>query len=634
MLSGIRARIFIAVLLPLGLAVGAVGGLLLVRHARQVETHHMESAILLARQTAMLSEMPLTTSSRTGARAIVDVVERSADLVGISLVDRAGVTLEGRGNIGANSLRLLEAAPLNPMVERDEQLIYVVHPVMLSATQGTEKVGEIKPLSQKVGYVAMSFSRTSEKKAISQLLWSGLAVLGGALAMSFAIASWLAHSLVRPIKALSIALARVTKNDFDARVADKVGGEMGRLVADFNQMAAALSRSRQALEGQIQRATETLARRTEDAEAASRAKSQYLAAASHDLRQPAHALSLYLAAAKRIAARLPTEESTQLQRVLHGMESSAHSQESLLNSILDISRIDAGVLQSKPEAFLIDPVFNRVVSEHRSSARTGVLHLYYRPTKLGAFADPVLFARICQNLVANALKFSTRGSILLAARARGDKVLIQVWDQGAGIAPEHIDRIFGEFYQVSQPTGAHARGMGLGLSIVNRLCRLQGGSISVASKIGKGTVFSVLLPRTWSPNHFERIPSSVSMRAPAGAMALVIDDEAMVREATAALLSEAGYQVVTAGSLSELDVQLSEKPLTHVTVAFVDFRLADGYVGIDVARVLQQRFSIRLKIVMVTGDTSTERLQALHESGYAILHKPVNAAQMLAAAMA
>ncbi len=632
MLSGIRARIFIAVLVPLVLGVGVVGGLLLTQHASQVETHHMDSAVSLARQTAMLAEMPLTTGSRAGARAVVHVMERNADLVGVLLVDRAGVTLEGRGNVGATSLRLLEAAPLNPMVERDDLLTYVVHPVLLSATQGADKIGDTKSIGQKVGYVVMSFSRAAERKAVSQMLWNGLAILGGTFLLSLAIASWLAHSLVRPMKSLSLALARVAKNDFDVKITDNVSGEMGRLIADFNRMATALAQSHQGFEGQIRRATETLARRTEDAESANRAKSQYLAAASHDLRQPAHALSLYLAAAKRIAARLPTEESTQLQRVLHGMESSAQSQESLLTSILDISRIDAGVLQSKPEAFLIEPIFNRVVSEHRASARTGVLHLYYRPTKLGAYADPVLFARICQNLVANALKFSARGSILLAARSRGDKVLIQVWDQGAGIAPEHIERIFGEFYQVDQPTGAHARGMGLGLSIVSRLCRLQGGRITAASKVGKGSVFSVLLPRTWSPSYFERAQSQSSEKAVAGAVALVIDDEEMVREATAALLSEAGYEVVTAADLTDLDARLDEKTRARATVAFVDFRLARGYVGIDVARTLQQRFGILFKIVMVTGDTSAERLQSLQESGYAILHKPVNAAQLLAAA--
>lgn len=632
MFSGIRARILVAAVIPLTFAVAAAGALLLVQHVRHIEQHHIESAMSLARQAAILAELPLATSSKSGARSVADLIERSPDFVGLALVDRTGGSLETRGNVGASALRLIEAAPLNLIAESDARLIYVVHPVTLASAPNVDSAtGTVNATTQRVGYAALTLSRTQERASVAKLITTGLLILGATLALSLLLARMVADSVSKPIVALSAALSDVAKEDFDVRLSSKRAGELARVAENFNAMVAALAAARHELNDKVRSATEALARRTTEAEAANLAKSQYLAAASHDLRQPAHALSLYISAAKRIVSKLPVEHTSQLDPVLTGMAASAQSQDALLNSILDISRIDAGVLHSNPEPIAVEAVFARVVSEHAVDARAASVTLRYRDTSLGMYADPVLFHRICQNLVTNALKFAEGGTVLLSARARGDQVLVQLWDQGDGIAPEHIEKIFDEFYQVASGVSVRARGMGLGLSIVRRLSRLQGGDISVRSVLARGSVFSVRLPATRSPYRFIR-PSGASRPAvPLGAVALVIDDEAMVREATRVVLTEAGYQVIVAENLEALCAQLSEEIARRVAVAIVDFRLADGYSGIEAARWLKTRFGDQINVVIVTGDTSRERLKALHQSGFLILHKPINDEQLLSA---
>lgn len=632
--GGIRARILLAAVIPLTVAIAAAGVLLLTRHAQDIEQHHIESSVSLARQAAILAELPLATGSTSSARSVADFIERSVGLTGLSLVDRDGNTVENRGNVGATVLRLLQARPLNLIVERDPQLIYLVHPVVLSAAPGADIASEGQGSPQRVGYVALSVSRAQERASVQRLWLTGAAILVVTLVLSLLLARWVARSVSMPMVQLSQALSRVARDDLSVRLPQRGKGEVARVASDFNHMATSLAQARKGLHDEVNRATEALARRTVEAEAASLAKSRYLAAASHDLRQPAHALSLYLAAARRIAARTPGEHGAQLQEVLAGMESSAQSLDSLLTSVLDISRIEAGVLQPAPEPIAIQSVFERVVGDNAEAARRAGIRLRARPTRLGVYADPVLFARICQNLVVNAIKFSERGTVLLSARSRGPNVVVQVWDQGKGIAGEHIEKIFDEFFQVTPGNSERARGMGLGLSIVQRLCLMQNGAIAVSSRLSVGSVFSVLLPQTKSVYRFQRQTARAALRALPGSVALVIDDEVAVRDATRAVLIEAGFTVVAVESLEEAERALKGDLGKRLIACVVDYRLGDGYTGIEVARAVRQYFGEKVKIVIVTGDTSPERLQSLRASGFAVQHKPTDATQLLSYVLA
>jgi methyl-accepting chemotaxis protein len=213
--SGIRRRVFVAAVVPMTLGVVSVGGLMLLQLKRLVEQHHLETAIALAKQTAILAELPLATGSKSGAKDVADFVMRSEGAVGVSLLDRSASELETRGNVGATSFRLLEGAPLDPMIERDDQLIYMLQPVTLAVT------GD-KP--QLVGYAIISVSRAIEQQTLNRLLLTGFIILLSAFGLSVLLARWIADSMARPMASLSSALNRVAKNDFSPRLSDEEPG--------------------------------------------------------------------------------------------------------------------------------------------------------------------------------------------------------------------------------------------------------------------------------------------------------------------------------------------------------------------------------------------------------------------------
>ena len=295
-LGSIRNRILLAALAPVVLAVVSVGALLLTRHVQEIERNLVERTVSLARQAAMLSELPLAAGSNANARAAADFIERSAGVVGLALMDRDGVSVDNRGNLGSTALRLLDGKPLSVQVERDSHLVSVVHPVVLFAQpSGATNAGT----GQRVGFVALTVSRADEKRDIAKLWWTGAVILLAATLLSLVLVRAATRSISAPLSALSTGLSRVARDDFSVQLPEAGRGEFRRLAMDFNQMTGALQSARRGLQNEVKRATEALASRTREAESANNAKSRFLAAASHDLRQPAHALSLYGAALRQ-----------------------------------------------------------------------------------------------------------------------------------------------------------------------------------------------------------------------------------------------------------------------------------------------------------------------------------------------
>jgi len=225
------------------------------------------------------------------------------------------------------------------------------------------------------------------------------------------------------------------------------------------------------------------------------------------------------------------------------------------------------------------------------------------------------------------LRYTERGGILVGCRRRGDRVRIEVWDTGIGIDAEHRQAIFQEFYQVGNPERDRSKGLGLGLSIAGRLARLLDGRIDVRSVPGRGSVFAVEVPRAWT------LPESVPNRDAhrigdvlRGASVLVVDDDALVREALAGLMDQWGCQVQTAGSGDQaLDAaaRLTRPP----DAVLCDYRLPAGETGDTVIRQLRDRFSPDLPAALITGDTAPERLREAKASGIPLLHKPVQPAR-------
>jgi signal transduction histidine kinase/CheY-like chemotaxis protein len=354
----------------------------------------------------------------------------------------------------------------------------------------------------------------------------------------------------------------------------------------------------------------------EAAEQANIAKSSFLAAASHDLRQPVHALGLLVGA---LQGHAMTEKMRGLVEHIGG---SVAAMDGLFNSLLDISRLDAGVVTTNVEDFAIQPLLARVCRDYFQEAETKGLRLVWRSCSAIVRSDPVLIERILRNLVSNALRYTDRGRVVVGCR-RVDGVRIEVWDTGSGIPPDQQQQIFREFYQLANSERDRAKGLGLGLAIVDRLVKLLDCRLSLRSTPGKGSVFRIVVPLAGSqvPGALPALEASISAM-PRG-LIFVIDDDASIQGAMASLLSSWGHEVVAAGSLTEM-LERIETSFRRPDLILCDYRLRDGENGIDVVKRLQSEYNDDIPAVLVTGDTAPDRLREARESGLILLHKPVS----------
>jgi two-component system, sensor histidine kinase len=368
---------------------------------------------------------------------------------------------------------------------------------------------------------------------------------------------------------------------------------------------------------------EELRRRKEVAEEANIAKSRFLAAASHDLRQPLHALGLFVQALEE--SPLANRERQVIGNIRHSVD----AMEELFNALLDISRLDAGVVQPVVTTIPLGQVFDRVRFEYAPIARQKRVSLTVMNTGVHVVSDPSLLGRIVRNLLANAVRYTDRGGVVLGCRRRGNTVRIEVWDTGRGIPAERHAEIFREFYQLENPERDRRKGLGLGLAIVQRLSRLLDHPVELRSTVGKGSMFAITVPLGARENYvpIESNPDTAGVFDLAGALVLVIDDEGAVQEGMAALLRKWQCEVLTAGSGKEMLQQLvSAQRLPDLIVS--DYRLRGGENGIEVVELLRNEFNVDIPALLVTGDTAPDRLRDAEASGLPILHKPLNPARL------
>jgi two-component system, sensor histidine kinase len=354
------------------------------------------------------------------------------------------------------------------------------------------------------------------------------------------------------------------------------------------------------------------------------AKSRFLAAASHDLRQPMHALSLLIASYP--SAKLPAEEA----EIIATMRRSADAMASLFDALLDVSRLDAGTVEPRPEAIDVTQFGTRLYREFTPLAREHGLALRLRTANAVVLADPMLLNRIVSNLIVNALRHGAREGALLAFRPRAGALAIEVWDTGVGIAPEHQKAIFGEFFQVGNPERDRQKGLGLGLAIVDRLVKLMGLSLELRSKPGVGSMFRVLVPLAPAGTvlrpasgigealreHAQLAPVSFNLSV------IVVDDERDVREAMSLLLTSWGCQVLAISSADDTAALGAQSGFAPDLIV-ADLRLRGDETGISAVRALRARFGREVPAVIVSGDTLPARLQEVQESGLPMLHKPL-----------
>lgn len=365
---------------------------------------------------------------------------------------------------------------------------------------------------------------------------------------------------------------------------------------------------------------EELARKKEEAEAAVRAKSQFLAAASHDLRQPMQSLSLLTAS---LDLRL---KSTPEREIVRRINASVEALDSLFDALLDISKLDAAVIVPQRAAVPLGDVFAKLEAEFATACESKRLRLRVVPTRVWVDTDPVLLGRLLQNLLANAIRYTPKGAVMLCCRRRGARVQVEVRDSGLGIAHEHQARVFEEYYQVSNPERDRRKGLGLGLAIVKRLAVLLDHRLTLRSRENVGSVFALSLPVVPAPRENTVIGDEPAANF-GGRRVAVIDDDPDVLAAMGGLLEEWGCEVCTAASGEEAERLLRGRAPELVVT---DYRLRGAASGIAVIKRIEAKLGVRIPTILVSGDTAPELLREATASGIPLLHKPVRAARLRA----
>lgn len=354
------------------------------------------------------------------------------------------------------------------------------------------------------------------------------------------------------------------------------------------------------------------------AESANLAKSRFLAAASHDLRQPIHALNLYLGAFAQI--QLPRSAGSLLAKV----RQCAHILDEMLRALLDISKLDAGAIRPQVVTFPMNPLLERARVEFEPQARAKGIELRVVDSSAFVTSDPALTERILRNFVANAVRYTEKGRVLVGCRRRRGTLRISVYDTGVGIAPGEQELVFEEFYQVGNRERDRSKGLGLGLAIVERLSKLLNAPLTLKSRPGRGSHFAFDLPLATRVELLTSKPEAerVAGRDLKGTTVVLVDDEELILDAARTLLEQWRCTVISAASGAAALQQLASARQPP-DVIICDYRLRDGETGVNVVEAIRNEFNADIPAILITGDTDPGQIRNIAASGLAVLHKPL-----------
>jgi signal transduction histidine kinase/CheY-like chemotaxis protein len=331
------------------------------------------------------------------------------------------------------------------------------------------------------------------------------------------------------------------------------------------------------------------------AEEATRSKTKFFAAASHDLRQPLQAIGIYCSLLKKRA-------QGPLEPLAKSLSSAVDSLSKLVEELLEISRLDAGAIQPRLQQVLLDEMLAQIAEEFTPLAHGKGLELRVRRPRLAVESDPVLLARVLRNLLGNAIRYTGKGGVLLAARPRSGLVSIEVWDTGPGIAQSELSRVFDEFYRGESSKGEAVGGFGLGLSIVRRICNVLGHPLIVSTRPGSGTLFRIETPLSALPHRGPRPPATLNesnIRSLTGYTLVLIEDNEEIRNSLGHLLSSWGAEVIAEPGYTPA---LAEQMAAHrrIDLIVADRNLRDEVSGVEVAVKIRESAGTPVPVVMLT----------------------------------
>jgi signal transduction histidine kinase len=566
---------------------------------------------------------PYMTIAIAGARREYGVVVAEVNLKFIwDVVSQIKVGNRGRAYVVDANGRLIAHPDINPVL-RNTDLSHLAQ-VMAARSAGSvpsSVEGEVNDLQGEqvlavyspvpsLGWLVFVELPVVEAYApiYDSISRSGVLMLA-AICLAGLAGTLLARRMMIPIRALRDGAVRIGSGDLNQRIAIRTGDEFEALGNQFNSMAAQLQDSHATLEGKVEE-------RTQQLKLANLAKSRFLAAASHDLRQPLHALGLFVA---QLRSDMSAQERS---RIVECINASVSAMNELFNSLLDVSKLDAGVLTPNVTEFAAAQMLQRIEGTFAEPAREKNLSFRVLPSDAWLRSDFILLERILFNLVSNAVRYTSEGGVVVACRKRGDQLRIEVWDTGPGIAEDQRQNIFSEFYRVGEPERDQRAGLGLGLAIVERLCTLLALPIELRSVVGKGSRFTVVVPQAPVRTTVER---PVTTRAPLGVsdgkLVLVIDDDPRVLDGMRGLLRSWGCRVVSGDSPAAVLDGLGARPPDLI---ISDYRLLDGKTGIEAIEQLRHEFGGAIPAFLISGDTHSDVLHQARANNLHLLHKPVD----------
>lgn len=397
-----------------------------------------------------------------------------------------------------------------------------------------------------------------------------------------------------------------------------------RDITERRRTAEALHQAYQNLEVRVRERTAELSQAKQEAEQANLSKTKFLAAVSHDLLQPLNAARLFTSAL--------LEQSSANPALVRNVSNSLDDVENLLGTLVDISKLDAGVIKADLASFAVSDLLDNLAAEYAHAAASEGLRMAYVPCGLSVHSDIQLLARILRNLLSNAIRYTPGGRVLLGCRRRGKALWIEVWDTGIGIAEDRREEVFQEFKRGDVQRPDQDRGLGLGLAIVDKIAGILGHRLQLRSVPGKGSMFAIEVPRSrQAPERVAEPDLSEPLRERLeGARIWVLDNDAAICAGMRTLLEQWGCEVVTALSEQDLARQVATDS-AEADLLIADYHLDNGRNGVDAVAAINAQRRTPLAALMITANYSNELKQQVRELGHTLMHKPVRPMRLKAA---
>lgn len=615
----IGTQVMVAAVVPATLIALTMGWFFTYVRISALDRELHEHGYAIARQLAPASEYGVFSGNKGFLRQLADTAVKESGVDGVAIFDQAGTLMVRSGSLHEDLLQDPKPGSVLEMRASHPDALVFIAPVGRMPGSADELAGPeadgAAPAVIGTVVVQMSLAPLDLRKNELILAAAGITLAG--LLMAVWLARRLGQSVVRPVLRLANTVGRIKGGDLGARSDIETGGVLQLLQAGINDMAASLEEGQRDLEKRVSAATAELQKQKELAEQANLTKTQFLAAASHDLRQPIQAAGLFVSA---LRLRSKDEDT---QRLVSRIERALAGLEAVLDGLLDISRLDAGAVIPRVEPFPVARLLASLRDSFAASAAEGGLELRVVPSSAWCVSDPLLLERVLSNLVSNALRYTTRGGVVVGCRRAGETLRLEVWDSGSGIPDNKRGEIFREFVQLGNPQSGRDKGLGLGLAIVERLSRLLDHPLGLRSVVGRGTVFTVSVPRARPPRETSVAVAHRAGGADFGGLCiLAVDDDPDVLESLVAFLSQVGAVVLTAASAAQARQVMAQAQ--QVDAVLSDYRLPDGD-GVSIVQELQSSYGRPIPGIIITGETAEEVLQRVSESGLPLLHKPVPA---------